>query len=92
MNIRLKTFGIFAEYLGREPLSLQLPEASPVSAIYACLDPSWKVYPPAELWDAQRKRFIVPQLFMIDGHDIQDENTILQDGAEILLIPPLEGG
>lgn len=81
ITITLKLFAAFGEAYGVSELTLELPPETPVSQV---LESSIAQYPHLEQW-RDRTRFGVNMEFV-------SPDTILQDGDEVVLIPPVSGG
>ena len=81
MKIRLLAFATAADALGTGETDLELPEGSRISDLRALLDGKHPGLVP--LW---------PRLAVaIDGR-IVPLDTLLEDGAEVALLPPVSGG
>ncbi len=80
MRIRLLLFASYAEALGRSEMPLDLPDGSSVAAVLARLreDPAAGRLPPSPLV-AVNQRYA-------------KADTVLGDGDEVALIPPVAGG
>jgi len=81
ITITVKLFAAFGEAYGVSELTLELPPDTPVSQV---LESSIAQYPQLEQWRS-RTRFGLNMEFV-------SPNTILQDGDEVVLIPPVSGG
>jgi len=81
ITITLKLFAAFGEAYGVSELTLELPPDTPVSQV---LESSIAQYPQLEQWRS-RTRFGLNMEFV-------SPDTILQDGDEVVLIPPVSGG
>ncbi|MEG4629755.1 MoaD/ThiS family protein [Microcoleus sp. AR_TQ3_B6] len=81
ITITLKLFAAFGEAYGVSELKLELPPDTPVSQV---LESSIAQYPQLEQWRS-RTRFGLNMEFV-------SPDTILQDGDEVVLIPPVSGG
>ncbi len=80
MRVQLLLFASYAEALGRTELSLDLPPGSSVADVLARVrqDPAAGRLPPSPLV-AVNQRYAKP-------------DTLLRDGDEVALIPPVAGG
>jgi molybdopterin synthase sulfur carrier subunit len=81
ITITLKLFAAFGEAYGVSELTLELPPDTPVSQV---LESSIAQHPQLEQW-RDRTRFGLNMEFV-------SPDTILQDGDEVVLIPPVSGG
>jgi molybdopterin synthase sulfur carrier subunit len=81
ITITLKLFAAFGEAYGVSEVTLELPPDTPVSQV---LESSIAQYPQLEQW-RDRTRFGLNMEFV-------SPDTILQDGDEVVLIPPVSGG
>ncbi len=81
IKVTVKLFAAFQEAVSKPEIDLVLPSHSPVSAVYDIL--TW-TYPALDRWKAVTRYAI--------NLNFTDESTILQDGDEIALIPPVSGG
>jgi molybdopterin synthase sulfur carrier subunit len=81
ITITLKLFAAFGEAYGVSELTLEFPPDTPVSQV---LESSIAQYPQLEQW-RDRTRFGLNMEFV-------SPDTILQDGDEVVLIPPVSGG
>ncbi len=81
INVTIKLFAIYQEALGTPEISYQFPANTPVKAV---LDRTIALQPQLAKWrDVTR--------FGID-REFVDPDTIMRDGDEIVLIPPVSGG
>ena len=81
ITITVKLFAAFGEAYGVSELTLELPPDTPVSQV---LESSIVQHPQLEQW-RDRTRFGLNLEFV-------SPDTILQDGDEVVLIPPVSGG
>ncbi len=80
MKCRIKAFGISREIIGSKLLEMELPEGYPVSEFKRDL---FKKYP--ALVDLR-------SLYIAVNNEYAEEQTVLREGDEIALIPPVSGG
>lgn len=81
ITVTVKLFAAFQETVGVPELVLELPPHTPVVAVGEHL---WQAYPPLRQWQGLTRygvnlQFVSPE-------------TLLQDGDEVVLIPPVSGG
>lgn len=81
VEVKVKLFAVYQEAFASSELTLTLPTATPVSAVLNAL---LEQQPQLEQWRTVT-RFGVNLKFV-------EADTILQDGDEIVLIPPVSGG
>ncbi len=81
INISVKLFAIYQETYQQDQLNVQLEEQATVKTL---ADYIFSEHPELEEW-RDVTRYGVNMAFV-------DENTVLQDGDEIVLIPPVSGG
>ncbi|MBE9185165.1 MoaD/ThiS family protein [Microcoleus sp. LEGE 07076] len=81
INVTVKLFAAFGEAYGVSEITVELPRETPVSQV---LERSIAQYPQLEQW-RDRTRFGLNLEFV-------SPDTILQDGDEVVLIPPVSGG
>lgn len=81
INITVKLFAIYQETLGVPELKLQLPSGTPVSAV---IDRLIAEHRQLEKWRSIT-RFGINLQFA-------DPGTLLKEGDEVVLIPPVSGG
>ncbi len=92
MNIKVRAFGGFRELLGRE-LSLSLPEGTTVRRLLEELGGGAPAFA-AEVLDAGGR--LRPYVRILrNGRDVRNADgleTVMAEGDEIALFPPLAGG
>jgi molybdopterin synthase sulfur carrier subunit len=81
IRIAVKLFAVYQETFGTSELRLEFPSQTTVGEVLA-----WAIaqHPQLEAW-REITRFGVNLQFV-------EPNTILQDGDEVVLIPPVSGG
>ena len=80
MKCRIKTFGISREIIGSKQLEMDVPEGYPVADFKNDL---FKKYPAlAEL----------RSLYIAVNNEYAEDQSVLREGDEIALIPPVSGG
>ena len=92
MKIRLKSIGDLRDYFGREPQEIELPADASVRALLAAIGERWGSALPPYLWDPEKGQFRGAVFLLADQHVIQDMETPLRDGQEIVLMRALSGG
>lgn len=81
ITVTVKLFAAFGEAYGVSELTVELAPETPVSEV---LESSIGQYPQLEQWRT-RTRFAINLEFV-------SPDTILTDGDEVVLIPPVSGG
>ncbi len=81
VTVTIKLFAAYQEAYGVSELILKFPQQTPVAAV---LERLISEHPELEQW-CDITRFGVNLQFV-------EPNTILQDGDEMVLIPPVSGG
>jgi molybdopterin synthase sulfur carrier subunit len=81
MKINVKLFAAYQEAYGVPEINLQLPASSPVQAV---LDYILSEHPDLEKWRSLTR-------FGVNLEFVSPE-TLLQEGDEVVLIPPVSGG
>jgi molybdopterin synthase sulfur carrier subunit len=81
ITITVKLFAAYQEAFGLSELVLELPNGVPVSAV---CDRLIAEHPELNQW-RDLTRFGINLLFV-------EPDTVLQDGDEVVLIPPVSGG
>jgi sulfur-carrier protein len=81
IKVNVKLFAAFQEAFSKSEISLILPAHSPVFRVYEQLVVT---HPDLEQWRSVTRYAI--------NLDFAEENTLLQDGDEVALIPPVSGG
>jgi sulfur-carrier protein len=81
ITVTVKLFAVYQEVYGQPELVLSLPKDTSIQQVY---DRLLQQHPKLEQWRAVT-RF---------GRNLQfaEPETLLQDGDEIVLIPPVSGG
>jgi MoaE-MoaD fusion protein len=81
VNITVLYFAVFRERLRRDDETVELPDGARVSSLVAALEARH----PAIAALRGRYRIAV-------NHEMRDDSTVLADGDEVALIPPVAGG
>lgn len=81
ITITVKLFAAYQEAYGLPELKLNFPPQTPVNAV---LDTLLQEQPQLEQW-RELTRFGINLQFV-------EPNTLLQDGDEVVLVPPVSGG
>lgn len=81
ITVTVKLFAAYQEAYGVEEIQQQFPPQTPVKAV---LDEILKEHPQLEQWRAVTNFGV--------NLDFVSPETILKDGDEVVLIPPVSGG
>jgi molybdopterin synthase sulfur carrier subunit len=81
IKITVKLFAAYQEAYNQSEIVLELPANSPVSAV---LDAAIARYPHLKQWRSLTR-------FGVNFHFVTAD-TLVQDGDEVVLIPPVSGG
>ncbi|HIK08429.1 MAG TPA: MoaD/ThiS family protein [Trichormus sp. M33_DOE_039] len=81
ISITVKLFAVYQETYGVPELVLEFPKGTPVSAV---CDRLITEHPQLAQW-RDITRFGINLIFV-------EPNTVLKDGDEVVLIPPVSGG
>ena len=77
----VKLFAVYQEVLGLEEIQLSLPNHTPVAEV---LEQLLQTYPELKPWQTLTRFGVNLQLV--------SPETLLRDGDEVVLIPPVSGG
>ena len=81
MEITLICYAVLQEMISEEPISLEIPMGSTAEKVIELLS---QIYPHAEP--------ILKYTRLAHQDDYVDKQSVLTDGAEYCLIPPVSGG
>jgi sulfur carrier protein ThiS len=92
MKIRLTSIGDLRDYFGHEQQEIELDSGATIQDLLLVIDDYWGTVLPPYLWDTREKRFRGPVFFLINKEVVQDMQTPLQNGLEVLIMRALVGG
>ena len=92
MRVYLKASGIMAQYLGTEPLPVELPEQAGLGDLMAYIGRHLAPQMPPYLWNSQSGAFRGPVVISIDQKIIKDPAAGLAEGQTIQIIKAFVGG
>ena len=93
MQIKVNFLGFFRDRIGREPLYLELPENATYRDLLDALAPRVGDKLPDWAWDAEKRCFTRRLLVTRNlSGDLREEETVLADGDEVFVVPPIAGG
>jgi molybdopterin synthase sulfur carrier subunit len=81
ITVVVKLFAVYQEVLGLEEIQLSLPNHTPVAEV---LEQLLQTYPELKPWQTLTRFGVNLQLVGAE--------TLLRDGDEVVLIPPVSGG
>ena len=92
MRIRLSLLGILAEYTGFSTTEIELKGSSTIKDLLKEVgDRFGNAFPP-QVWDPERRTFHPTIGVFLDLKDVENEDTPLKDGSEVILLPMIAGG
>lgn len=95
MNVTVRTILTFRDILGCRELKLDVPEGTTVNDILRELMRRYGEPLAKALWDARSDGPAGHVRLMVNGQDIlflDNLATVLREGDELLMIPPVGGG
>jgi molybdopterin converting factor small subunit len=92
MKVGLKAIGDLRDYLGRGVQEIDLDEGARVTELLQAIELRWGARLPAYLWDPRVHKFRGPVVLVIEKRTVQDFNTPLKDGIEIIVMKAIAGG
>jgi molybdopterin synthase catalytic subunit len=85
MKAKVRFFSILREYVGRDELTMDVPEGTSIGGLLNALKEKWP-----GLTEFERAEGL-PILVMLNGNNV-DHDSLLKDGDEVALLPPVSGG
>lgn len=95
ITVKVRTILTIAKILGRGEVELSVPEGSTLKELIAALVNRWGEDLASSLLEAKTQNVLPYIRLMVNGRDIAFLNkmeTVLQNGDEILILPPVSGG
>jgi molybdopterin converting factor small subunit len=92
MRIRLKIVGDLREHLGKAPQEIELADGASFGDLQAWIGRRWGGILPRYMWDTEKQQFRGAVFFVLDKHVVQDLDTPLEDGGEVMLVRAISGG
>ena len=92
MRIRLSLLGILAEYAGFPNVEIELKGGSTIKDLLNEVGERFGNAFPPQVWDPERRVFSPTIGVFLDLKDVEDENTPLKEGSEVILLPMIAGG
>jgi molybdopterin converting factor small subunit len=92
MRVRVTFLGILAEYTGLPHLELEMGKGASVRDLLLAVGGRFSTRFPKQVWNAERECFGPMIGVFLDQRDVEDEDTPLQEGSEVILLPMMAGG
>jgi hypothetical protein len=92
MKVGLKAIGDLRDYLGRGVQEIDLDEGARVTDLLHAIELRWGAGLPPYLWDSRMHKFRGPVVLVIDKRTVQDVDTPLNEGIEIIVMKAIAGG
>ena len=92
MIIRLSLLGILAEYAGLSNIEIEMRGGSTIKDLLNEVGERFGNNFPPQVWDPERRAFGPTIGVFLNLKDVEDENTPLKEGSEVLLLPMIAGG
>ena len=92
MRIRLSLLGILAEYTGFSNIEMEMKGGSTIKDLLNEVGERFGTVFPPQVWDPMQRAFNPTIGVFLDLKDVEDENTPLSEGSEVILLPMIAGG
>jgi len=95
MLVTLKLTGFLAMRANLKPgevLQFQLPDDATLADLFSIFDGKIGERMPSNLWNRSTRSFHDSVMIMINGQQVKDLHTPLQDGSAITALLPMAGG
>jgi molybdopterin converting factor small subunit len=92
MRIRLSLLGILAEYTGFSNVEIELKGRATIKDLLNEVGDKFGDSFPPQVWDPERRAFSPTIGVFLDLKDVEDEDTPLKEGCEVILLPLIAGG
>jgi molybdopterin synthase sulfur carrier subunit len=95
VSITIRTIIGLKEILGQEVIEFHIPEGTTVKSLIALMVDKWGARLASYFSDAEEDRPLPKIRILVNGRDIgflKGMETELQDGDEVLMLPPVGGG
>jgi molybdopterin converting factor small subunit len=92
MRIQLEAVGDLREYFGKALQEIELTDGASFGDLQALIGSRWGDKLPGYMWDAEKQQFRGAVFFVLDKHVVQDLDTPLEDGGEVMLVRAISGG
>ena len=95
IKVKLRTILGLKQIIGRGEIEVSIPQGSTVGALLSCLVKTYEEELSSQLFELGTVKLLPHIRIMVNGQSIRFLNgidTILHDGDQILLLPPVAGG
>ena len=95
VTFKVKTIGAFKEIIGSKEVELSLQEGTNLIQILIHMTERWGAALQSKLFEPDTTNLFPYIRVMVNGQDIAFLNrleTVIQDGDEVLILPPAYGG
>jgi sulfur-carrier protein len=95
INVKIRTILTLKKAMGSGETDMSFPEGSTLAELIKILVNKWGDDLASQLCEPDSERVLPYIRLMVNGRDIAFLNrmeTVLQDGDEILILPPVSGG
>ena len=95
IRVNIRTILEFTQIFGQARFEVSLPEGSTVGNLLEELSNTWGDELATRLFEPDRSKLLPHIGLMVNGRSIsllQNMETVLQDGDQVLILPPVGGG
>jgi len=92
MKVTVSFMGPLREYAGQQKVEFSFPGQASFGAVLDEIGRRFGHSLPGRIWDPAERVFKSGILIMGTGRDLNDRETLLEDGEEIKVLPMLGGG
>ena len=95
MNIKVHTILTLKKVIGQAEMEVSFPEGSTVAAVLHWMAEKWGEKLSSLLFEPEGGELLPRIRLMVNGRDmgfLDGMSTVLRDGDELLIMPPVAGG
>jgi len=95
ITVKVRTILTLKKILGKGEVELPMPERSTLGELLTTMVNRWGDELASQLFEPKSTRVLSSIRLMVNGRDIAFLNrmeTVLQNGDEVLILPPVSGG
>lgn len=95
ITVKVRTILTLKKILGKGEVEISMPERSTLGALLTMMVNRWGDELASQLFETKGTRVLPHIRLMVNGRDIAFLNrmeTVLQNGDEVLILPPVSGG
>ena len=95
IKVKVHTILTLKKIIGKRELDISIPQESDLNALLAQMVENWGEELAAYLFEPGDSRLLPHIRLMVNGRDIgflDGMETVLKEGDEILILPPVAGG